>query len=92
MSEDVQIFKAQDGIISNKLTPVIRKVDTTTIKLTPLDIPINDYLADIFEEREEPQSHRNLEQSNSHNNLEEKDGQNEYNDNYPSKPSPQPKL
>ena len=83
VSEDIQIFKAQNGILSNKIAPVIRKVSETTIKLTPLDIPINDYLADIFEDKEDPNSQRQLEQSASENLINAKEDENEYNDQFP---------
>lgn len=35
--------------MSNKYAPMVKKITSTTIKLTPLDISINDYLSDIFE-------------------------------------------
>ncbi len=70
--------------MSNKLAPMIKKVEKTTIKLTPLDIPHNDYLADIFEDREEIPNDKNLGASNSAKNIDENnnDTNNEYNDNY----------
>jgi len=67
--------------MNSKLAPVIKKIKRTTIKLTPLDIPLNDYLAEIFEEKEEASLNTNLEPSNSAQNIETKDS-NEYNDNY----------
>lgn len=84
--EDVNIFKAQNGIISSKLAPMIKKVERTSIRLTPLDIPQNDYLADIFDDKEEHQTEKNLEASSSALNIDSKntnnDTNNEYNDNY----------
>ena len=81
VSEDVEIFKAQNGVISNKLTPVIKKINRTTIKLTPLDIPINDYLSDIFDVKEDEPSAKHLQSNNSAQNIDEKQN-NEYSDNY----------
>lgn len=81
---DIQFFKAQNGVLNSKLTPVIRKVTNTTIKLTPLDIPLNDYLADIFDEKEEALLSKNIKISNSAQNIEvtEVKQENDYNDNY----------
>lgn len=77
----MEIFKAQNGIMSRKFTPVIKKVRQTTIKLTPLDIPMNDYLAEIFEDKDEPISAKNFEKSESTNNI-ASNHENDYNDNY----------
>lgn len=38
VSDDVQIHKAQQGVMSSKYAPVIKLIKETTIKLTPLDI------------------------------------------------------
>lgn len=59
------MFKAQNGIISNKYAPVVKKVKETTIKLTPLDIQTNDYLADLFDDKEEVLSEKALEADKS---------------------------
>lgn len=81
MNEDVEVFKAQKGIMSCKSTPVVKKVTETTIKLTPLDIPINDYLSDIFDD-DDQLSIKPLDNSESNNNFSSKVGQNEYSDQY----------
>lgn len=70
--------------MNRKFTPVIKKVRQTTIKLTPLDIPINDYLAEIFDDKDEPISAKNFEKSDSTNNITSQND-NDYNDNYVGK-------
>jgi hypothetical protein len=67
VEEDVEIFKAQNGVFNSKLSPVIKKVTQTTIKLTVLDIPINDYLADIFDDKEDENSQKPLDALDSNN-------------------------
>jgi hypothetical protein len=42
-------------------------VTQTTIKLTVLDIPINDYLADIFDDKEDENSQKPLDALDSNN-------------------------
>lgn len=67
VNADVLLFKAQNGIINNKLAPVIKKINETTIKLTLLDIQANDYLADIFEDKDDQLDSKQLDKSESQN-------------------------
>ena len=80
VSDDIQLFKAQNGIFSNKYSPVVKRVKDTSIKLTILDITPNDYLADIFEEKDENLELRHLNKSDSQQLIVNDDKDNEYDD------------
>ena len=86
VSEEVELFKAQNGVLSNKLAPIIKKIKETSIKLTPLDIQCNDYLADIFDDKEDqPSIHPQEKSENSQMLPDEKD--NDYQTNYYNQPN-----
>jgi len=65
LNSDVEVFKAQNGVMSTKYAPIVKKVTKTSIKLTPLDIGLNDYLAEIFDDKEDQFSVKPLEKSES---------------------------
>lgn len=81
VNENVEMHKAQVGIISCKYAPVIKQIKETTIKLTPLDIQTNDYLAELFDDKDEPMSDKEaIGKSQSSNQLHD-NKDNEYTDN-----------
>ena len=79
VGNDIELFKAQNGIFSNKYSPVIKKTQKTTIKLVLLDIVPNDYLSDIFDEKEQDDE-KQLNESISQNLIIYEDKDNKYDD------------
>ena len=68
---------------------LLNKVNETTIKLTLLDIQANDYLADIFDDKDEQFESKPLEKSNSQNIPLNENKNNDYDDsNYNVKGNP----
>ena len=46
IDSDVKIIKPLKGIFSNKLTPIIKYIETPSVQLSPLDLDPNDYITD----------------------------------------------
>ena len=44
VSSDVNIIKPLNGIDVKKVTPIIKKIENPSVKLSPLDLAPNDYL------------------------------------------------
>lgn len=47
VSSHVRIIKPLDGIEVQKVSPIIKKIDTPSVKLSPLDLAPNDYLSEF---------------------------------------------
>jgi hypothetical protein len=43
VSSNVRIIRPYDGIFYNKIAPVVRDIPKPSVKLAPLDLPLNDY-------------------------------------------------
>lgn len=54
VDSNVRVIRPSEGITYNKIAPVIRDIPKPSVKLAPLDLPLNDYM-------EKPKSKKTLE-------------------------------
>jgi hypothetical protein len=52
VSSDLRVIKPFNGLDSNKLSPIIKRIDSPSVKLSPLDLSANDYIGNLIEKQE----------------------------------------
>lgn len=49
VEQELLTVKSFNGVLSNKVTPIIKVIDKASVKLQPLDLQPNDYVSDFLE-------------------------------------------
>ena len=63
VSSKVKVVRPLNGIVHNKIQPLIRDIPKPSVKLAPLDLPLNDYLNN-FDFQKDQKSTINISESN----------------------------